>query len=185
MLYQDFSETTSRRPVIGPGARVCGLHAVGAACAIGLLIAGIYVTSRYVPYEKMFNGFTVAMGFLNEDEPSIPSRGKVVAFTTEAKPTTVASRVRRRVFRAPAVRPRLFTLPPLPQPPHPEMAADLPVMAAVYAEPAFLSFPEHALPPRPRNPIVRVLTALSFPFRFLGGVFGRRAEPAFEHAAED
>lgn len=184
MLYQEFSETTPRRPVLGPGVRLFGLHTFGAVCAIALLVTGIYLVSRYGPYDKVFNGFTAAFGLVNEDEPAAAS-AEVVVPSKEA-PAPVAAVVRRRVFRAPVSTKRVFTPPPAVETPHPQMMDELPAMAAVAIEPTFISLPEYALPPKPRNAVVKVLAALSYPFRFLGGVFGgRRSDHDYRYDGED
>jgi hypothetical protein len=176
MLYQDFSETRSERSALHAGVRAFGLHACGAVCAITLLFAGLYVTSRYFPHSRIFEGFNSALGLLNDDEPAPPSRGPTVAIAPEPPKRVVPRRSRARIVKPEPVRARLFAPPPARLVPAPELIDEGPVMMAVAMDSVAVSAPEFVLPARPRSSVVKILSALSFPFRFIGGFFGRQLE---------
>jgi len=163
------SGSLSRREAFRAGL----LHITGGVCAIALLAVGVYGVSRYFPHTgETFRRFAAA--FSTEDEPKT-ARVIVPRQASVAEPAAKSAKWKRRaaIPRQP-VPARPFVLPALPPVPAPELVDGGPTILAVAAFPVTLPETDVALPPRPGNPVLRVLAVLAHPFKFLGNLFSRR-----------
>lgn len=153
------------------------LHITGGVCAIALLAVGVYSVSHYYPHTReTFRRFADAV-FSIEDEPK-SARVIVPRQAPVAEPAANSAKPKRRaaIHRQP-VPARQFVLPALPPVPAPELVDDGPTILAVAAFPVRLPEADVALPPRPGNPVLKVLAVLAHPFKFLGNLFNRRHDP--------
>ena len=160
------------------GLRAALLHIVGGVCAIALLVVGVSVFSHYFPHTRDSLLRFAGSVWSSDDEPKTASSA-VIRTVGAPEPVQAVRRVHRR--RMPIPRPpeptRAFAPPPAAELPSPQLAEDGPMIMAVAHFPSAVPEMElAALPPKPANPVLRILAALAHPFRLLGGLFHRRHE---------
>lgn len=169
------------------GLRAALLHAAGGACALALLALGVSIVSELFPQSKdTFWRFADSV-FSADDEPKVATVRAASPARIEAPEPAPRPARKRRAFSLPRpAAPRPFALPPSPAVPAPQFVDDGPVVLAVASWPTIIPEDEFAsLPPRPTNPVVRVLAVLAQPFRLLGGLFHRRPESSRHVFYED
>lgn len=162
------------------GAREMGLHGLGAVVATTVLVLSLSVTLKMRPPGHVATRSTFGAPVEELWWPSADDSASSSAENGNQVPAMriyLSARGARRTLN-PHIPTRVFTPPPpvvVPSllPEYPEDSA-APLIASIDAEAVLPPVPEFALPARPRRRVVRVLAALSNPFRSITAFFRGR-----------